>query len=422
MQRRSAASAAVAVAVVVVVAGVVALTANSPATLQQLMPALDLSGYYPQQQVYPQQYAQTQMLPQFSVNGGLEVPDHPPGMKWIKTDPIGSFDVTSPDGDSLGRIHVKTLPAPPAPPPTIIRFGDVGVAPAGCPMCPVLDVKAAELQKKQIVRNERKIAVLEKTTTDNNERIEQGVERMKLLKESLKEAIFTIKEAVKKEDVDLETSLMTKEHQFGPQGPKGLSGFVGDNGVPGVNGLKGIKGIPGRQGVAGAMGERGIIGPNGISGKQGTLGPRGTVGGLGPFGPPGPAGKLGEISSALKCSRIGGMEVLGVCFKSSILKGNHDKHPPKCSPWAPKKGWNQGQWYEVAKNFATKGMLMNDIDEKTDGGRCDNHQAAFSFSQGGTRAKVWVNKAIFKFKPTSAGETCNIFNGDDTIAVYACVV
>lgn len=44
MQRRSAASAAVAVAVVVVVAGVVALTANSPAMLQQLMPALDLSG------------------------------------------------------------------------------------------------------------------------------------------------------------------------------------------------------------------------------------------------------------------------------------------------------------------------------------------------------------------------------------------
>jgi len=44
MQRRSAASAAVAVAVVVVVAGVVALTANSPAMLEQLMPALDLSG------------------------------------------------------------------------------------------------------------------------------------------------------------------------------------------------------------------------------------------------------------------------------------------------------------------------------------------------------------------------------------------
>ena len=31
---------------------------------------------------------------------------------------------------------------------------------------------------------------------------------------------------------------------------------------------------------------------------------------------------------------------------------------------------------------------MNDIDEKMDGGRCDNFKAAFSFSQGGTKAKV----------------------------------
>ena len=39
-----------------------------------------------------------------------------------------------------------------------------------------------------------------------------------------------------------------------------------------------------------------------------------------------------------------------------------------------------------------------------------------------TRTQVWVNKAMFNFKPTSGGETCNLFNGEDTIAVYACVV
>ena len=155
--RRRAASAAIAVAVVVTLACVVALGVNGPTALQQLMPALDLSvssyGQYPQQQsMYQQQHAQTQMLPQFSMSGGLEVPDHPPGMKWVKTDPMGSFEVTTPDGDSLGRIRVKTLPPPPAPPPTIIRFGDVGVAPAGCPMCPVLDVKAAKKQEKEIER------------------------------------------------------------------------------------------------------------------------------------------------------------------------------------------------------------------------------------------------------------------------------
>ena len=44
VRRRAAASAAAVVAVVVSVAGLVALTASSPAALQQLMPALDLSG------------------------------------------------------------------------------------------------------------------------------------------------------------------------------------------------------------------------------------------------------------------------------------------------------------------------------------------------------------------------------------------
>lgn len=44
VRRRAAAIAAAGVAVVVSVAGLVALTASSPAALQQLMPALDLSG------------------------------------------------------------------------------------------------------------------------------------------------------------------------------------------------------------------------------------------------------------------------------------------------------------------------------------------------------------------------------------------
>ena len=160
----------------------------------------------------------------------------------------------------------------------------------------------------------------------------------------------------------------------------------------------------------------------GLHGPAGPVGSRGGRGGVGPVGPPGPAGKAGEISSALKCTRIGGMEVRGVCFKSVVLSGNRDKLPPKCSPWSPKKGWGQGEWFDVAKNFATKGMLMNDIDEKQDGGLCDNFKAAFSFSQGATRTKVWANKDIFKFKPTTGGETCRLFNGEDTVAVYACVV
>ena len=40
---------------------------------------------------------------------------------------------------------VKTLPRPVPPPPTIIRFGDVGVAPAGCPMCPGMPMSSRGL-------------------------------------------------------------------------------------------------------------------------------------------------------------------------------------------------------------------------------------------------------------------------------------
>jgi hypothetical protein len=39
----------------------------------------------------------------------------------------------------IGRVRVRASAVPAPPPPTLVRFGDVGVAPAGCPMCPVLD-------------------------------------------------------------------------------------------------------------------------------------------------------------------------------------------------------------------------------------------------------------------------------------------
>jgi hypothetical protein len=66
------------------------------------------------------------------------------------------------------------------------------------------------------------------------ERIEEGVERMKELKQDMTSAIFDMKEAVKKEDVDLETHLMTKEESIGPEGPPGPPGFDGSDGVPGM--------------------------------------------------------------------------------------------------------------------------------------------------------------------------------------------
>jgi hypothetical protein len=94
---------------------------------------------------------------------------------------------------------------------------------------------------------------------------------------------------------------------------------------------------------------------------------------------------------------------MGVCFKSSTLKTNKDLFPPQCKPWAPPKTWGAAQWYAVAKNFATKGELINDIAEGTQGGQCDNFQAAFSFSQGESSAKVLCSPLYIIFSTLVAG-------------------
>ena len=75
---------------------------------------------------------------------------------------MGKVELTGPSGESMGYVNFKTAPAPPAPPPTIIRFGDVGVSPAGCPMCPVLDEEGVKKQQKELVKNAHTIERLEK--------------------------------------------------------------------------------------------------------------------------------------------------------------------------------------------------------------------------------------------------------------------
>ena len=84
------------------------------------------------------------------------------GVPYIKAPPMGKVQLTGPSGEVMGTVNIKTAPMPPAPPPTIVRFGDVGVAPAGCPMCPVLDEEAVKEQKKELHVNAHKIERLEK--------------------------------------------------------------------------------------------------------------------------------------------------------------------------------------------------------------------------------------------------------------------
>ena len=84
------------------------------------------------------------------------------GVPYIKAPPMGKVQLTGPSGENMGYVNFKTAPLPPAPPPTIVRFGDVGVAPAGCPMCPVLDEEAVKKQKEELKKNAHKIERLEK--------------------------------------------------------------------------------------------------------------------------------------------------------------------------------------------------------------------------------------------------------------------
>ena len=87
------------------------------------------------------------------------------GVPYIKAPPMGKVELTGPSGESMGVVNFKTAPKPPAPPPTIVRFGDVGVAPAGCPMCPVLDKEAVKKQKEELKKNAHRIERLEKKDT-----------------------------------------------------------------------------------------------------------------------------------------------------------------------------------------------------------------------------------------------------------------
>uniref|UniRef100_A0A7S1DX58 Uncharacterized protein n=2 Tax=Hemiselmis andersenii TaxID=464988 RepID=A0A7S1DX58_HEMAN len=111
----------------------------------------------------------------------------------------------------------------------------------------------------------------------------------------------------------------------------------------------------------------------------------------------------------------------GICFKGALLKGDKDQTPEGCKPFAPKKAWEEGDWWKLAQMFHTRDITSR-IDKGAAGGLCDNHMAVASFTQNRHSLKVWVNSATFHFVPTGSGATCTLHNGDATMAVYACAV
>ena len=365
--------------------------------------------------------ARTQQLADFQVSGAMDVPEHPPGMPYIKSPPMGEMELTGPDGESLGVVNLKTAPAPPAPPPTIIRFGDVGVAPAGCPMCPVLDEEAVKKQKAELKSNAHRIERLEKFDARNKDRIESSLESMKKLKATMQDRLFQMKEAFTKEDAYLNMKMLEKENSTGPVGPQGPPGWNGVPGVPGLHGIDGTRGPEGRQGAEGAIGDTGLPGPAGKPGGTGPVGPPGPKGPLGPPGPAGEAGPEGAASVTLECDRIAGVMFKGICFKSATITSNKDKFPEGCKSWRPQRDWSEGEWWELAKKFKQL-PGVSPIDSGVLGGRCSNFDAVTAFTESVGKTQVWVNQKTFGFNPTGQGRSCTLLNGESATAIYACAV
>lgn len=257
-----------------------------------------------------------EQLAGYTMSGAIDVPTHPPGMPYVKMDPMGKMAITNPDGDQLGSVNFQTAPDPIPPPPTIIRFGSVGVAPAGCPMCPVLDLEAVAAQKEKLKENQARVARLEVEDNRNMARVDNTIKSFKWLKDVMAEKLFTMKEALKASDCEppalrtfprscattfrpenalsvalapprvlpasnpcahalaaqLEFQMIAKENTTGAEGPGGARGWAGANGINGEKGVDGAQGPMGREGAEGPIGKEGDKGPLGITGSVGSQG------------------------------------------------------------------------------------------------------------------------------------------------------
>eukprot|EP00960_Hanusia_phi_P067224 766577-Hanusia_phi.AAC.1 len=228
-----------------------------------------------------------------------------------------------------------------------------------------------------------------------------------------------MKEALKREDSYLENKMVEKENSTGPVGPQGPPGWNGIPGLPGHPGQDGVQGPEGKQGPEGPIGRTGDVGPKGVRGEMGPVGPVGLKGPKGPSGPAGDPGTRGTPSKMLECSRIGGMMYRDVCFKSIEIENNQDKLPEDCKAWQPHEEWDERDWWRLANMFATS-SLTHGMDIGHYGGRCSNFEAVTAFTQGNSATRVWVNSKTFTFDPTGNGRSCDLVNGENTMALYAC--
>eukprot|EP00292_Cryptomonas_paramecium_P020107 CAMPEP_0113701548 /NCGR_PEP_ID=MMETSP0038_2-20120614/24643_1 /TAXON_ID=2898 /ORGANISM="Cryptomonas paramecium" /LENGTH=185 /DNA_ID=CAMNT_0000625467 /DNA_START=92 /DNA_END=646 /DNA_ORIENTATION=+ /assembly_acc=CAM_ASM_000170 len=152
------------------------------------------------------------------VSGTLTVPDKvgklPASANFVVSNiggppaDIGStVPLVSAGGNSIGSANVRVRRTASPSPPTIVRYGDVGVTPKGCPTCPVLDNQVVELQKEQIADNEARIERLQAVVDANKRGLEEGIEGMRLLKAVMHNAVFNLKEDLRKENLDVKAKM-----------------------------------------------------------------------------------------------------------------------------------------------------------------------------------------------------------------------
>ncbi|EKX35117.1 hypothetical protein GUITHDRAFT_166066 [Guillardia theta CCMP2712] len=367
LRRRRVTAAAIASAVLVLVVGLAGLSIDKAISLAELssLPQLQVSTT-DGQSLAASKSRRTQTLPNYKVQGDIQIPD---GLG--NSIGQGSMNVVDDDTSplSIGRVEVRTVPAAPTVAPKVIRYGDVQVQPAGCPNCPVLDTEAVGLQKEKIEENQKRLDDLELEYEQNKQKLIKMIDDMKILKTVMHSAVFDMKEAVRRLDLDIESKMVAQENSTGPEGDQGPPGYPGEDGVdgePGEPGLPGAEGPPGPPGAAGKQGLQGLQGPQGPPGPQGREGPEGPVGLVGARGE---SGDQGPSSVELRCSRIGGQAYKGICFKSVILEKNKDKEPEDCKVWVPKNVWNEGDWWNLVKLFMRKETTSRINRNSVDGGR-----------------------------------------------------
>ena len=87
-----------------------------------------------------------------------------------------------------------------------------------------------------------------------------------------------------------------------------------------------------------------------------------------------------------------------------------------CTPYQPARSWTSLDYLVICRHFG--GTCLN-YDTDADGGRCSNNAAVLAF-ENNAFPDVWVNRATFRWRPSTGVPTCDFTPGRLTV-VFACL-